>query len=104
MLVIRCREGESISIGEDTEVTVLAAGSGRVKLGFKAPVSVLVARRCMELTRRQNHVAVHGTDGSLIDRLASYLNQAEPSSLSCIVSLQLASDSSEERGKNEKRL
>jgi carbon storage regulator len=104
MLVIRCREGESISIGDDIEVTVLAASAGKVKLGFKAPVSVPVARRCVELTRRQNHAAVHGTDGSLIDSLASYLNYTEPNNLSCIVSLQLASDSSEEPRKNERRL
>ena len=102
MLVIRCREGESVSIGDDIEVTVLAAGAGKVKLGFKAPVSVLVARRCMELTRRQNHAAVHGTDSSLIDGLAGYLNRAEPNNLTCIVSLQPVSELSGKCKENSK--
>jgi carbon storage regulator len=98
VLVIRCREGESISIGDDIEVTVLATGAGKVRLGIKAPVAVPVARRCMELTRRQNHAAVNGSGSSIVEGLASYLNAAEANNLTCMVSLQAVSESSRQPG------
>jgi carbon storage regulator len=93
MLVISCREGESISIGEEVEVTVLAAGPGKVKLGFKAPLSVPVARRCMELTRRQNQAAAHDTHSSLVDELASFLNGNEANNPPYVLSLSPTPDS-----------
>jgi carbon storage regulator CsrA len=92
VLVIRCREGESIGIGDDVEVVVIAAGPGRVKLGFKAPLSVLVQRRCLELTRQQNHAAVHGTDSTLLTGISRYLGGTGSSNLSYMISLPPASD------------
>jgi carbon storage regulator len=106
MLVIRCREGESISIGDDVEVTVLAASPGKVKLGFKAPVEVPVTRRCLEVTRLQNRAAVRGVDGSIVGGLASYLNAVEPDTVTCMISLQTVSESpcdSEECKQNSKK-
>lgn len=94
MLVIRCREGESISIGDDVEVTILATASGRVKLGFKAPVEVPVTRRCLEVTRRQNRAAANGIDGTVVDGLASYLMTAEANNVPCTISLQPVAESS----------
>ena len=93
MLVIRCREGESVTIGNEIEVTILASGPGKVKLGFKAPVSVPVARRCIELTRRQNHAAVHITDSSLVENLSEYLSGDETGNLTYMVSLRQGSGS-----------
>jgi carbon storage regulator len=92
VLVIRCREGESVSIGDDVEVTVLTAGPGRVKLGFKAPASVVVARQCLELTRKQNHVAVHGTDTSVLGELVAFLSGTQPNSVSCVVPVPRTSE------------
>jgi carbon storage regulator len=90
MLVIRCREGETVSIGDDIEVTVLGAGAGRVKLGFNAPSEVLVLRRCVELTRQQNRAALEVVGGSVPDSLRPYLTGAQSHHVSGLVSLSRA--------------
>jgi carbon storage regulator len=87
VLVIRCREGESVSIGDDIELSVLAVDSGRVKLGFTAPSSVSVARRCAELTREQNKGAAIRMERSVLDSLSSYLSKAPKSPIDCVVSV-----------------
>jgi carbon storage regulator len=45
MLVLTRRPGESIRIGDDIELHVVAAGTGKVRLGVVAPRSVRVDRR-----------------------------------------------------------
>ena len=57
MLVTRRGPGESILIGEDVEVQVLACGQGRVKLGIRAPRHVRVIRGESQKTLEQNLVA-----------------------------------------------
>jgi carbon storage regulator len=57
MLVIRCREGETVRIGDDVEITLLAVSARRAKLGVTAPQRVRVARKGAELTRAQNIVS-----------------------------------------------
>ena len=57
MLVISRRAGESVLIGEDVEIQVLETGSGRVKLGIKAPRAVPVLRNEVRLIRDQNRAA-----------------------------------------------
>lgn len=44
MLVITRRTGESINIGDDTEITVLDVKGNQVRLGIKAPKDVTVHR------------------------------------------------------------
>jgi carbon storage regulator len=44
MLILSRRQRESIRIGDDIEVTVLALTGGTVRLGIKAPRSVAVHR------------------------------------------------------------
>ncbi|MEP3351323.1 MAG: carbon storage regulator CsrA [Marinomonas sp.] len=44
MLVITRRTGESINIGDDTEITVLDVKGNQVRIGIKAPKSVAVHR------------------------------------------------------------
>jgi len=72
MLVISRRAGESILIGEDVEIEVLETGSGRVKLGIKAPRAVPVLRNEVRLTRDQNRAAAQEVP---LDRLATALAQ-----------------------------
>jgi carbon storage regulator len=72
MLVISRRAGESILIGEDVEIEVLETGSGRVKLGIKAPRAVPVLRNEVRLTRDQNRTAAQEIP---LDRLATALAQ-----------------------------
>jgi carbon storage regulator len=72
MLVISRRAGESILIGEDVEIEVLETGSGRVKLGIKAPRAVPVLRNEVRLTRDQNRTAAQEVP---LDLLATALAQ-----------------------------
>lgn len=44
MLVLTRREGESVRIGPDVRVTVVALASGQVRIGIEAPDSVFVHR------------------------------------------------------------
>jgi carbon storage regulator len=57
MLVIRRHPGESIQVGEDVEILVIDCGSGRVKLGIRAPKHVQVMRSEVRHTREQNLTA-----------------------------------------------
>ena len=45
MLVLTRREGESLMIGDDIRIVVLAAKNGRIRLGIEASKSVEVHRR-----------------------------------------------------------
>ena len=57
MLVIRRHPGEAIQIGDDVEILVIDCGSGRVKLGIRAPNHVQVMRGEVRHTRDQNLAA-----------------------------------------------
>ncbi len=57
MLVIRCRAGESVLIGDDIEVEIADIGTNRVKLGISAPRQVPVIRKALKLTRQENVAA-----------------------------------------------
>lgn len=67
MLVIRCREGETIQISDSVTIRVLGVGSGRVKLGVTAPREMLVERTEMELTKRSNSEAARADMTALVD-------------------------------------
>ena len=55
MLVLTRREGESIVIGDDIEITLLSIDASKVRLGIQAPLSVPVHRR-------EIYVAIHATN------------------------------------------
>ena len=44
MLILQRKEGESLHIGEDVEITVLAVEAGRVRLAIQAPRDVTILR------------------------------------------------------------
>ncbi len=44
MLILTRRAGESLRIGEDVEVTVMAINGAQVRIGIRAPVNVSVDR------------------------------------------------------------
>ncbi len=44
MLILTRKEGESITIGENIEIKVLAVQGGKVRLGIQAPKDVSVNR------------------------------------------------------------
>jgi carbon storage regulator len=73
MLIISRRAGESIRIGNDVEVEVLETGSGRVKLGIKAPRAVPVLRNEVWQTEDQNRAAAQGIPLDLLAPVLTHL-------------------------------
>jgi carbon storage regulator len=60
MLVLRRRAGESLLIGDDVEVEVLAITAQGAKIGIRAPRETVVLRKELKITRQQNEAAAHG--------------------------------------------
>jgi carbon storage regulator len=71
VLVIRCREGEALTIGSDIEVVLLEIAGGRAKFGITAPREIRVCRRAAELTRQQN-LAASSVDAPAVAELVRY--------------------------------
>ena len=55
MLVLSRKTGDSLSIGGNVRVTVIAIRNGQIKLGIEAPKDVKVLRE--ELPKKQEAVA-----------------------------------------------
>ncbi len=57
MLVLKRRPGESVHIGEDIVITVLAVEGDRVKIGFEAPRTLTIIRAELETIGAENAAA-----------------------------------------------
>jgi len=57
VLVMKRRAGESFTIGDSVEIEVLEVSGLRVKLGIRAPDSVMIVRKEARLTREENITA-----------------------------------------------
>ncbi|WP_226085904.1 carbon storage regulator CsrA [Mesobacillus sp. S13] len=58
MLVLTRKNGESIKIGEDIEITVISSKNDQVKLGIKAPRNIEIFRKeILELIQEENQQA-----------------------------------------------
>lgn len=57
MLILRRRAGESLLIGDDIEIEVLDTSSSGVKVGIRAPKSVFILRKELQITRAANCAA-----------------------------------------------
>jgi carbon storage regulator len=57
MLVLRRRAGESLFIGDDIEIEVLAITSQGAKIGIRAPRETVVLRKELKVTQQQNEAA-----------------------------------------------
>ncbi|WP_042471093.1 carbon storage regulator CsrA [Bacillus ndiopicus] len=69
MLVLSRKKGESIMIGDQVEVKVLAVEGDQVKLGIIAPKSIKVYRsEVFEAIREQNREAL-ATPINVLDKL-----------------------------------
>jgi len=55
MLVLTRKTNESIMIGDDIEITVVAINDGRVRIGIDAP-------RSTPVYRREVYLDIHGAD------------------------------------------
>ena len=77
MLVIRRRPGESLLVGEDVEIEILDSTPSQVKLGIRAPKSVSVVRKEIQVTRKQNVEAARAAEFSLVQHLVESLKTAK---------------------------
>ena len=57
MLVLRRRAGESLFIGDDIEIEILAVTSQGAKIGIRAPRETVILRKELRLTQQQNEAA-----------------------------------------------
>jgi carbon storage regulator len=58
MLILTRRTGESLRIGDDVEVTVMAVNGSQVRIGIKAPRNIAVDREeIAERKRREQEPA-----------------------------------------------
>jgi carbon storage regulator CsrA len=73
VLIVWRRAGQSVMIGEDTEIEVLDARANRVKLGIKAPAAVTIVRKEAQLTRNENLAAAWSIDDTTVRTLLSRL-------------------------------
>jgi carbon storage regulator len=63
MLILTRRIGESVRIGDDVEVTVMAINGSQVRIGVKAPRHVVVDREeIAERKRRDREVPISQLD------------------------------------------
>ncbi len=81
MLVIRRREGESLFIGGDVEVSILEIAGSQVKLGIRAPREVAVLRAEIRVTAEQNREAAQRLPESAIDGLRDRLKTQKDKSM-----------------------
>ncbi|MEM7559143.1 MAG: carbon storage regulator [Planctomycetota bacterium] len=49
MLILSRREAESISLGDDIVLTIVAVGNDKVRIGVKAPPDVRILRNELEV-------------------------------------------------------
>jgi carbon storage regulator len=78
MLVMQRREGESILIGDDVEIRILAVNGSRVKVGIEAPRSVPVLAREVHLVRAENLAAAHASSKAAAAMVASLFRKTPP--------------------------
>lgn len=57
MLILQRKEGESLLLGEDIEITVLSVEAGRVRLAIQAPRDVTILRRELRVAAEVNREA-----------------------------------------------
>ncbi len=60
MLVLRRRAGESVLIGDEIEVELLAISHQGAKIGIRAPKETVVLRKELKITQDQNTRAASG--------------------------------------------
>jgi len=70
MLVVRRRAGEVLLIGADIQIELLEIGGTQVKLGITAPKEVVILRKEVHITRRQNEAASREISSLELARLA----------------------------------
>jgi carbon storage regulator len=71
MLILTRRAGETLRIGDEIEVTVMAVNGSQVRIGINAPRDIAVDREeIAERKRRDREAAAKAATGPKIDPLA----------------------------------
>lgn len=68
MLVLRRRAGESVLIGDEIEVELLAVTQQGAKIGIRAPKETIVLRKELKITQQQNAQAASGPSLSALEQ------------------------------------
>lgn len=77
MLVLSRKPGESILIGKDVEVVILAADGVNVRIGVRAPREVPVLRReLVAEVQAENRLAAASPSRAVLGRLSAGLGAA----------------------------
>lgn len=69
MLVVSRRQGESIVIGENIEISILESSDGLVKIGIEAPRSVRILRKELILEIGEENRSSSINLGDIIKRI-----------------------------------
>jgi carbon storage regulator len=72
------REGESILIGGDVEIRILAINGSRVKVGIEAPRSIPVLAREIHLVRAENLAAAELSSKAAAAMVANLFRNGPP--------------------------
>jgi carbon storage regulator len=75
MLVLRRRAGESVLIGDEIEIELLAITQQGAKIGIRAPRETVVLRKELKITQEQNTRAANGPS---VEALEQALHKLRP--------------------------
>lgn len=75
MLVLSRKIKESIMIGDEIEITIVAVDGDQVKLGISAPKNIDIHRKEIYLSIQQENNEAIKSEANLIDNLNSFFKQ-----------------------------
>ena len=79
MLVLTRKTNQSIMIGDDIEVSVLAVSRDKIRLGISAPKDVPVFRKEVYLSIKGDEAAANGKVKAAVDDALDSLSSGEKS-------------------------
>ena len=68
MLILRRRAGESLLIGDEVEIEILETAASGVKVGIRAPKTVSILRKELQMTRAANCAAARDVSIAALER------------------------------------
>jgi carbon storage regulator len=78
MLVLSRKKDQSIMIGDDIEITVIAVDGDQIKLGISAPRSVEIQRKEIFLSIKEENASAANTSVDLLKQLTgTFLKKEE---------------------------
>lgn len=75
MLILQRKQGQSILINDDIEISVVEVSKDKIKIGIDAPLSVKVFRKEIILTKNENIEASKNVNKGLLENLVKNLDK-----------------------------